>query len=394
MVLRATAGSASTDTANVALRQKLPNYRNALSQIRAGTGRGRIVMLGDSTMVGTGAGTGTSNLVGAYPKTQTADLAAQLTSLGIPCSFNGNFSSGSVPNQGVAYGSYNPSVSLGASVTFSGFNTIGSDSLRITGTGAAFNLAWTPTGQINTAVIYWVDAANASPGVTSMNVNFDGGATATSWSTDGSRNGASALNNNTGTTTLGSHTVNLVPATPNAQVIAGMIAYNSAVPAFDMMLGGWAGQDVEGFVASGVNRYGVTGTAGDNFWSAVSPALAIIELTINDAANHGIPGLPNYITNLTTLVQSAQNQGNTDVIIATGVPSDTGTTPAATTQAFFNAAQQVANATGALFVDTGDAFGPYVKTNALGWMYNSLHPSATGYQAFVTPLASVLFQAQ
>lgn len=54
----------------------------ALARVAGGTGRGKLVCIGDSTTFGEGSGTGGNGRVGCMPKSWPAKLAASLTALG------------------------------------------------------------------------------------------------------------------------------------------------------------------------------------------------------------------------------------------------------------------------------------------------------------------------
>src|ERR1700758_4020125 len=92
---------------------QLPKWRNAINRVRAGTGRGRLMLLGDSTTTGAGAGaSGNFNLAGALAKSRGAELAARLATLGIPTSFNSVISDGQVTQNGVTCPAYDPRCTL------------------------------------------------------------------------------------------------------------------------------------------------------------------------------------------------------------------------------------------------------------------------------------------
>jgi hypothetical protein len=101
-----------------------PHWRAAMARVRAGTGRGTLLIVGDSTTMGAGAGTGgTTNLNAAWPKAWPRLMAKLLPTLGVPIS--DATLQGDQTSQ-VAYGTYDTRVTFGTGwLNTGGFATIG-----------------------------------------------------------------------------------------------------------------------------------------------------------------------------------------------------------------------------------------------------------------------------
>ena len=148
----------------------LAHWRAKVAAVRAGTGRGTLVTLGDSTSMGAGAGSGgTTNVNGAYPFSWPSQLSKLLNGF---VGTNDNAvmgDQGASVGAGVAYGTYDTRVTLGAGwgESVAGNGTFGA-ALFTMGSG---NFAFAPGVSFDTLTVYY--ATNG--GLGSFSVNVDGG---------------------------------------------------------------------------------------------------------------------------------------------------------------------------------------------------------------------------
>lgn len=349
---------------------RLPNWRNSLAKVRAGTGRGRILLIGDSTTAGAGSGaSGSLNLVGAWAKSRTQSLAARLAALGVPTSSNSVVGDNSAQFvQGVNVSLYDPRIVLGANWTMNLALTCGG-AMYSYSNGAVNNLAFTPTGQIDSATVYYI----TRPGQGTCTTNIDGGSSLGTIN----MNAASAMTSQTFTFAKGAHTFNVVPGNNGVLGITAIVTWDSTTPAIDILQAGMIGATATTF----------TSTTSGNPWdilpsiSAYAANLTVIQLTINDSVTN--TNLATYAANLQTIVNRAKLTG--DVILESGYPS-LGINAAA----YVTQAQQVAANSAIPFLDVTYRWTDYATSNGLGWMFDSLHPNAVGYQDCGQFEASVL----
>jgi lysophospholipase L1-like esterase len=347
----------------------MSKWRAAVAKVRAGTARGRILFVGDSTTMGAGAGTsGTANLNGAYPKSWPADLAKLMNSA-IPTSYNSLWSGlSSASASGITY------PNLDTRVTFGANWSLGAVSLFSYTTGAANNLAFTPPGQIDTVIVYMVQ--NGGTGTATFNV--DGGASLGTITSAG----VTSIVSYTATVTKGAHTINIVPNNNGSFFIQGIIAYDSTTPGVDFVQAGQYGA-----TAANWNNNGSPWNPGAYFASA-QPNLSIICLTINDS-NLGIANLPTYITNMQTVITLALAQGG-DVLLMVGPPSNTTQATDGTLDAYISALRSLAVSNNLPMLDLKARWVSYAVTNPLMPYFDNLHPGAVGYQDEALAVSEIL----
>ena len=84
-----------------------------LARVKAGSGRGRLSLVGDSTSVADGAGAGGARIAGARANRPSAVLAALLTGAGYPALDNSLYSANVQPS-GLTLPAYDPRIALGS----------------------------------------------------------------------------------------------------------------------------------------------------------------------------------------------------------------------------------------------------------------------------------------
>lgn len=345
---------------------RLPHWRNALAKVRAGTGRGKILFFGDSTTIGSGAGSsGNVNMVGAWTKSFPNQITKQLAAVGIADSSNSYLSNQNSAGTGVAYNSYDPRLVEGSGwADGAGFFIAGGTTYVSTGTGT---LAFTPTGQTDTADVYWYNNNNAA----TATVNVNGGATLATLTASGTQ----SVTKTTVTFTKGANTINVVGGGATQFYMMGVMAYDSTTPAIDIIQAGNYGSTVSTWTSNSSIAPGPSFAGATGLLAKMAPDLVVVDLTINDA-NTGTTAA-SYTANLAILVQAIQANG-ADVLLVSGTPSNTSATGIAT---IVGAMSSYADSNGIVFLDVNARWVNYTVSNALGWFYtDGIHPNAIGYQ--------------
>jgi len=347
---------------------QLNHWRKAVANVRAGLGRGRLIFVGDSTTLGTGAGTGgLYDLNAAYPKSFPSALSVILGNF-VSTSFNSlaGFQQGQV-----AYATYDVRATLGANWANSSSESLGAGFFQYT-SGAVNNLSFAPAGAFDTIVVYYYSSAPAG----SATVNVDGGSSLGALTTGGTQTGAKSLSV---TTTKGTHTVNVVPDNNGTLYVDAIVTYDSTTPAIDIIQGGHFGAKI-------VDLVNDAGSAAFIPLQKFAPDLTIINCTINDS-NAGT-SLSSYTTNMQSLITEAELTG--DVLLMVGPPSNTTAATNGTLNQYIAVLRQLAISNNIGLLNIAQRWTSYAVTNPLMPYFDTLHPEAAGYQDIGSALAGVL----
>ena len=342
----------------------LPHWRAKLAGVRNKTGRARIILLGDSTTAGAGAGTGgTLNYNGAFAKNYPRDFASLLAGY-IPTSDNSFF--GDQTNNSVGYGAYDTRVTLGTGWSTTQLSFAG-QMFKFTSGGGAGTLAFTPAGQIDTITVYYLQQSGSG----SLTVNVDGGASLGTIN----QNGTGSLKTVTYTVTKGNHTVNLVPNNDAAVWIQGVVTYDSTTSAVDLIQGGSSGATAASFSSTSFiwNPIAVLGE--------LAPDLTVICLTINDSNTPSTP-IATYTTQMQAIITQALTTG--DVILMVGAPSNTTQATDGTLAQYIAVLHQLAITNNVGLIDLAARWKSWAFTNPLMPYFDSKHPGQNGYWDIAT----------
>lgn len=344
---------------------KMRKWRQAKARVLAKTGRGVLMMLGDSREVGFGA-TGAANFVGARAKNRAAQIAAYFNANGLPAHTDNVFCDGNINSVGATVPQYDPRVTLGAGWVNSG----AFDTVQWTGFGIAFSnltttntMSFTPDNQTDTADIYYL----TRPGFGVMTVSVGGNVIATM---DG--NVAQSIKKLTISYPRGANTLTFTPTTVgNGVFVYGMDCYDSTIPKISVWTCGNSGGGVQNMI---FNSFPWEGT--QPFKSGViSVDATIINIGVNDA-NNGM-SIPLYSSRLSTIVDNVQTGGG-NCILNTFSASSLASWPASAlprVQTYWDAITAVGIAKGIPLVDHATRFGSYEVSNPLGLYADTLHPN-------------------
>lgn len=346
------------------LRSKLAKIRTGLTTGTNGIdGQLRIGIVGDSTTMGAGAGTGTVGTTGARPKCVGRQLVSQFTQQGIAAradTFMGDQGYFNVSGSITGYPLYDPRVTFGGTTGIypnASYRSLGGIYFQLK--AASDTLTFTPENSWDTAVIYY---ENGSAGVATMSLGnaaaISGGSTVTTTNSGG----AFSFGKRTITITKASTSL-IFTQTSGTPVIRGVWCYDSTTPSVNIFNLGIFGEQL-----SVVQPF-----ASPAFSADVYDAI-IINMSINDIGA-GV-SVDAYISALNTLVTNARATG-ADVLLAT-----TSVTNRADSVVlpYVVAIMNYAYVNGLQVIDLYSRMGAFSKANTNGLMYDNLHPSAPGYQ--------------
>jgi lysophospholipase L1-like esterase len=362
--LRMPDGSYSTEFVNVnsaAMRR----WRKAIANVRNGSGRARLALVGDSTTAGSGSvATGSNN---AVAKSYPSFLANILNSYHFPAIATSAWGRNLWP-------ATDPRVAAPNWIQSS--NMLNGNSIRAN--AILDPLSFNPGVPWDTAEVWYADLN----GCGTFTINVDGGAVLATISP----NGAGAIKKAQITRALGNGVLNVARTGAGGQLyIAGMVTYDSTSPKVDVFNLGWSGSIVSDWTTTSTSYVSLATPPSENL-KTVAPDLTVICLTINDSGFGTDVNL--YKANLQTLVSAALTTG--DVVMMSGVPSEASTASVSTQEKYINAALEVALNNNLPFINLTQRWGSYAISNALGLYTDLQHPLAIGYADVANAVASVL----
>lgn len=341
----------------------LKKWRMALGKVRNGDANAKVLIVGDSTVSGSGstgvAGYGTGTRAKSFP----VKLAAMLNTHGVATradsfvGFQSQAALGTYDSRFVLTGwTLNMLVAAIGGTLFSGTD------------GAT--IAFTPTVQFDRAEVMYVQGSGRG----NFTINIDGGATLATVTGAG----ASVLMTQQVSTTLGTHTLNIVKSGTQTNYITGIRVWNSATREVELIQAGAPGAQASD-VAVAVNVWD-----GLNEITKTAPDLTIINLAIN-AWVLGT-NLATYLGQMQSLITAAKAVG--DVILTSGVPSQISSASLALQQTYVDGLKALAASNDCVFLDTWRRFESWELS--LGIYTDNLHPNGAGYSDFALAVYEVV----
>lgn len=339
----------------------LPATAAALAAVKAGTGRMRVLRIGDSTEWGAYA---VATAAGNRPYSVGVAFSRVLRELGVPSWANSWLGDGGVTGLSSTLGAYDTRITLGTGwATNASVSTIGGRS--ISSSTASTSVTFQPRSPCDTFVVFYIRQTNSA----GFTLSRAGDA-----SLPVANSGSNALMLATFSGARGMAPLSIEhDATTNALNIVGVIAFDSTTPAVDVIQACVQGSKV-GDWANATNPWGFR-----NCIDEVAPHLTIISPGINDWANGTTIGNSStagtFIGDLHTLVTTCRAFG--DVMIVPGFPSWHASAARETQKSYVDALAAYCAAQNILYQDLWTRMGPAEDQMAL--YANGLHPVAAGY---------------
>lgn len=359
--MKRTFGPAATDTmpavpAYGVTPLSLKRIRRAVARVRAGVDNAKIICIGDSTTYGPGTVPDVS-----WPRRLGDMLNAQVaaTSMGF----------------GVPQGGFGFAPLADARFTLGTGWTVGSAFGLGSGTGTqcagAGALTFTPGISCDTIDVYYARWSGGG----GLTMSIDGGAASTP-ATSGAGIAKTTLSCPAGS----GHVLTVTRTASTFEWFLGAEAYLSTTKSIHLANGGQGGSKAAEWASLGAG-----GSMGSlDMLTAYAADLAIIVLGVNDAGVLSATA-DTVVANLTTIISTIRAAGG-DVILASVVPSQP-SAQAALEVTYQAAVRALAKSLACPFVDVFGRLVNWTDANGLGFMTDSLHPSAAGY----ADVASALF---
>jgi lysophospholipase L1-like esterase len=338
-------------------------WRKGLGRVNSGAGNAKILVCGDSTSWGFGAG-GPNGY--APPKVLATMLDRQLAptqyTFAVPPGVNAPTTGQSVDTR---WG-------IGSNWSYSTWGFGGKGSFMASGTSASNALTLTPGANVDTFDVYYM----RNTGLGTLSLSVDGGAVTT---VDTSST-TLAWGKTTITVAAGSSHVLTITKSVNTVFVFGVDAYLSTNKSIHVMNAGLCSSaaytdGTGGNVGWGVSPGDAQSLDGIKF---IAPDLTIIQLGINDAQLFS-NSATNWEAAIRNIITAAQVSG--DVILSSVIPSDPAQNGGATAtleQAYQARCLTIAQSTGSTYFDIFGRYGSWTAANALGFMSDALHLTAAG----------------
>lgn len=352
-------------TADVSLTSR---FQAALARVKAATADAVVLVVGDSTDAGLGAGG-----PGPGGNSPAVNIARRIDRLVAPATYTG----GQPPGEGAPGGiAFDPRWSMGAGWQMdSEYGMGGRGTFTSDGSVTSQPLTYTPGTLCDTFDVYYL--SNTGSGLGHLALSVDGGAVV---DVDCGALGY-GIRKATVTCPLGSgHTLSIVKSI-GTTFVAFVEARDSTRKTVRVINAGVCSSRAYAPAGQGYVGWGNPDDAGHSTGTikAVAPDLTIIRLGINDAFIPPYSSLAQWEAAVRALIAAAQVSG--DVVLASTVPSQNGGDAG---DAIVRETEQrarlyaIAEDTGALPLDVFARFGNFALADQRGWMSDPIHLSATG----------------
>lgn len=358
----------------------LLRWRRAIARMRTAEAyRPLIALIGDSKTAGVG-----TDPAGQFrfATSLARRLSEVLTARGLPAACESMW--GSAGTSLVPASLYDPRRSGFSGWTLAGGiggdGGIGGEMVTTTGTGQG---VFTPTVPVDRCRVFFKQGESAQP-TAAATVTVDADATVRA-TLAGASSPAYVRSSVIDLGSLATHAIKLNPAGGAPFYLAGVLAWNSTVPAVD----------IANIGVSGVKASWQTTTARLNWLGQLAPDLAIINLGSNDMLATGATDLAAFSASVQAIVAKVRLSG--DVVL---VFPAVGRNPASTAQAVLATDAQrapyraalagIAAANDCLFIDEQALLGGRDKAQALGLFVDSLHETGAATVLRAHNLASAL----
>ena len=346
---------------------QLTKLQAALLRVLTGAGQAFIGVIGDSTTVGAGAGTGGKGLLAARAGSPTSQLASRLNAIGIPASDDSWFGEHLIEAyQSVTLAQYETRVTVAGSAAYypdGTFQSLGGIPYRLNSAGKS--ISFTPTNQTDTAKFFFFNNLAGT-----VDCSFAGGGSLGTVT----GTGASSIGYSIKTYTKGAGAFAISWSSGNSAVI-GAICYDSTTPRVNVLNLGCYGDKL-----TATNGY----ANNPNYWrggaalSVLGLDAVIVDMTINSANQDGAAGVSAYKAALIKVCQDVVTAG-ADLILATPHVINTTAQTDGTVGLYLQAIREVAASFNAPVIDMQAAIS---SPSALASLYfDTLHLTTAGYRS-------------
>jgi lysophospholipase L1-like esterase len=329
-------------------------WRIALGKVRAAAGDAKVICIGDSTTLGTGADT----FAHGYPSILARLLDA------VPGFAFANGGTGGV-------GPFDPAVTLDPDWTRSGDLGIGWGSFQNFVGASTDTITYAPLHVVNTFVIYYAK----QPGHGQFTYAVDAGSPTTV-----DANAAQAIGVETVSAgSPGTHALTISKLSGGGNAVLHVEAYDDTVPHVRVGNPGIGSTKTADWAQSPYLFSSLP------MFDAVQPDLTIIALGTNDAGNSVANDV--YQANMQTLITKAKLSG--DVLLCSMAPSRdapyTDFEPG-----YVTVMKNLAVSNDCGFIDIFGRWTSYAVSNPLGYYSDAIHPSGGGYSDIAQAVFGVL----
>lgn len=330
---------------------QLPVFNRKVGNVTTNNGNARMLIVGDSLTVGLhSTSTVSTNTAWGYG----AIAQRYFANAGVTSQRDTVWASGDGTNQ-----AEDSRLVLGSSwATFGSTDTLGG--LAYTALTATNALSFTPTGIVDTFIVYYVIASTTG----TISVAIDSGSATNQVTT-----GSPAVGKVTVTATApGIHTCNIKYVSGSFVSIVGIEAYNSQISQLQVMNAGWGGANTPNIAETFANYAPLPAL------KFVAPDLTIIATGVNDWA--GAVNINTFTTAYQAVITAAKISG--DCVALIPPPSNPGQIPQATQDIYANAIRALAASNN---IPTIDIYARFVSYSAsTGLYFDNLHPNGPGYE--------------
>jgi len=367
--------SSSSSTVYFKTPANLRKWQSAIAKLRAGVYRPRVVFIGDSKTVGSGAGTSSGNTWtdGAEPRSKIASFCTQLAARGVPTNRNAWFASSGLAS---------PAAKIAYDARLSGFSGWTGSAQTLGGvswaSGNTTPATFAPSGSIDRIEVY--HRLRTADGQGSVTIDANASVLATmnvGWG------GAESVGKATANVTLGVHTVNAQRTGGSFFILFGMLTYDSTTPAVDVISAGAFGT-TSAYHAS-TNPSPVNAS---NALATVLPDLTIIQLGSNDLST-SVP-VATYYANIQDIITKAKATGSDVVLEVATFGSAGGYGTDVTREEYRQAIISLGALNNCMVVDHAARFGSWTLANSLGLMKDAIHETEAGYADEASALVDAL----
>jgi lysophospholipase L1-like esterase len=343
------------------------NFRRDLAK-----GKASIACVGDST---TRQAFSDTTLPGKVAQGWPAKLTAKMIAAGIPAENDSFFGMSSYADV-ATLASTDSRLSIGSGWVQGPYASLGGLCLLNSSTTNA--ITFTPSNIVDTVDVYYITGSI----VGTASVSVDGGAPIST--INGYATGGRGIAKASISFPRGTHAISIARQTASFFVI-GVHAYDTTSPRVAIYNMGWNGSTAAAWAANSTTPDGTLA-----MMALISPSLAIVNITVNDADQN--TDLSLYAANMQAILTKIQATP-TDCLVANGLPIDPSRSAgvADRVQAVRTATRTLAQSNSVPFFDIQYTWPSWTQMNALGFLKDWVHPLSYGMTILQPDIYGILW---